>query len=505
MAALRRISLVVGAGMVALSGPMPATAGPDPSGFLISGVVLRSDHTPANGASVFVTQLNAVTVPGGPLLKPLAHAVARLDGSFAFTPAISPGLTGEALSNAGRANLLAVAVLPGPNGTAVGQWALPVIVDPATNALSLLHPGPVNITLGSPHGPASNTIPAGAFCTFGAGQVGAPQYAQTTVAEMHNWTDMTVDFTDKYSSSTEIDVGASSSGSGWSLSGTSSVSNINDNSNGLTRTGRYGREMRPNFRYVKLSHFLDCPIRVQLDYTVQADHAWPGLAEGADVSSKDGPSEFVAHNHPGQLSSWPAGGKFTKNQGKTQRYDAAATAFGFSFGTVSEYTTNLQYAWTFGSKYPIGTSYHLWGDTGGVEPAQNVLAWAGEPSDLIGTSCAGAIDGGIQGGQVVWTAAVSCPFPFQTGDELQITIWDAPCTNSACAMYYFHDHETWSGSPGVTEWSDNEGWGQGAVPAGHCYGFQLDYVPAPGTPSPVPANPFGGGWWSPSHPSTVCS
>jgi hypothetical protein len=350
------------------------------------GQVLTQDGTPVPNAAVVLSVLQRVDSKSAVPADIIIQGQAGPDGTFTLPiPAATPARASAAALNGGRLNTLATAFRPQAPGTgAMGMEAVPFTLSgpslvPSRNQIQIATQ-PVTT---SPSGQPSDFGPV---CGVGVNQVGPYQYAYTTVAELHGWDDMQEVFKYINTASTEVDVGASSDGTNWHVAGSVAIANTKSSTNTLNQPGRFGAEVKPQFEYEEQQETVRCFGESASSYTVQATQAVAGIITGADVSRHDGPDQYAANNRMDSMAEFPAGAQHSKITGNTSRYSTAASLFGFTFGTTSQYSPNLDYEWTMGTQFPghfipSQTEYHLWGDTGNPDEAQNAYAYSG--SDLV--------------------------------------------------------------------------------------------------------------------------
>jgi hypothetical protein len=117
-------------------------------------------------------------------------------------------------------------------------------------------------------------------------------------------------------------------------------------------------------------------------YTIDPFQCCNGLNFGADLSGLDGETEYNWHYEDrGKAGYWDRQ-SYTKNQGATDRYSAAASVFGFTIGTTSEWGSGMEIDYAFNSQNYSGQAnriYWLWGqqheDSLNAAGAIDVYTW----------------------------------------------------------------------------------------------------------------------------------
>jgi hypothetical protein len=378
--ALRRHRLavvLVAAGMLLVAPAVRGEAvGPAAVASLV-GTVSLPGRSPATGAQILVTALRRVesTVPVPDVL--LGRGLSGPDGSFAL--ALTPGRAGAALASENGGHLNALVTALAPDGAAHSWLAVRAVpLRLVTGTAIPAAAGPLHLSMEQV---TSTPGAAGALPENQCGTVtyrrGAFQYGYTTVAELHSWDDMAAKFRYVYHAASSIDVGTSQDGQSWKVSGTATIANDKGGTNGQDAAGRYGFQQRPQFEYEELvTQAAPCGGNRVLYHTATATRALAGILPGADVSGHDGFSQFTTNNRAGHMSDFAPGSFFAKTTGSTQRYEIAASFFGFNFGTTSQYSAELDCEWRMGHVYAPG-QYHLWGDGPTVDDSHNVYAFSG--------------------------------------------------------------------------------------------------------------------------------
>jgi hypothetical protein len=339
----------------------------------LSGTITLPSGSFAAGARIVVTPLRRVesTVATPDVI--LARAMARPDGSFSLMIDPGPAIALTA-ANGGHLNVMVTAIAPDDRAHSwLALAAVPLRPAPGIRAPAALHLVMQRVDSTPPRPGATPEYQCGTT-TYRRGDF---QYAYTTVAELHSWDDMAAKFKYIYTASSTLDVGTSQDGHSWRVSGTATIADDKGATNGQDAGGRYGYQMRPQFEYEELAtQTAPCGGNSILYYTASSTRALAGIVAGANVSDGDGLRPFLANNRPGHMANFDPGGFHAKTTGTTQRYEVAASFFGFNFGCVSQYSSQLDYEWQMGHAFAPG-QYHLWGEGPDVDQSHNVHAFSG--------------------------------------------------------------------------------------------------------------------------------
>ncbi|HVE45126.1 MAG TPA: hypothetical protein VNA57_00060 [Acidimicrobiales bacterium] len=365
----------------------------------IFGSVILPDGSRASGARVWATADGKnVSEHGNVPLVPLGEVVTGPSGTFSFL--ITPDSTTTPLVNAADSlNVTITAVLEEHADQAAYATAF---VTPLKIADATFMPSVDPLTLELEPLPASSSGESSDPICNGGGwkkAIGDPEYKGTKVGELHAWDNMTSSFVYKEAGEHKIDSGYSASGSDWKVSGSESVTkdaSLSQGPDGIV--GRYGFAQRPVIKYQKYA--LCAVVGDPFGYLVEAKYASGGFDTPVDVSSKDGPGPYLRNNQIGKMGDYGPGDKVEKDTGASERFEAAAEAFGFRAGAMSVYSQNLKFTWKMGTTFgsPTDMQYHLWGDAADPKSSPTLYAYSG-PEPVVITPAAQT----TSSGDATWT------------------------------------------------------------------------------------------------------
>lgn len=364
----------------------PVAASPERGN--VSGTVVGVDGLPAEGAQVLVTAIPPISSSAISVERNVVSGSVASDGSFDFTVNPDPDLVAMATSNGGRLNLTISALDARGTGVYVMQALTNVEVGDGTVgearpvairfAPEQLRPGrrpapeSTNSTavLGSQINPLNTTsgyyIPI--VDCYVSDEVISTTVAKTKAGEYHSWDYMSGTWSYGKTGDSEIEA-AVSGGSGYQAGGFVAVRNTRGSAVNIARIGRFGKQFKLDFEYVKEKTTMICPLWASEDYRIRATEWIGGAVEGLDVSGGDGPA--AANANIATRDCYTHGATWTKNTGKGYLYSAAVSAFGVSLRSTNGYSTNLKSTWAMGSS---DRNYFLFGTDARPEGARVVYA-----------------------------------------------------------------------------------------------------------------------------------
>lgn len=263
-----------------------------------------------------------------------------------------------------------------PLGTSVSVDATPRVQVPVSEGVSTTG------LLGDSTTVTNNPVPPG--CGLVSGPVVTilrKAQRMTVVSEVHAYWDATASYGYTHTADTDISVAMSyDAGKTFSIEGSSHDGrSIGEGFNTGQRGPMFGRQVRGAFKYSY----------DRLRYTCQAtdeefDHyriaqrgfgAWdnstPLVDFGADVSSKDGGGHW-AYAPAANKRQVLQGTEYHRNKGKSQRYNAAVSAFGITLGGQTGNSDDQTLSITAGYK---PQSHEIWGSNTQPYKAENVYSY----------------------------------------------------------------------------------------------------------------------------------
>ena len=375
---------------VAVSGAAPAaaTAAASPGLPIVSGVLLDANGRPVAGQVRLFVDPGARPVGTEVTVPVVASATAGADGRYQLALAPDdPAVAAAMAANGGWVNVMVVA--EGNGFHAMTETGRTTGANPGAPSASALPTGAswvdrtgkassVDFTLAAGRAGVAAMTPAqvAASAAVETNSVAPPcrytvadsRQAGTTVGELHKWKDATATYSYGQAADSDIGVGVSLTGQGWSVTGTVHISQGSSATvgwGGWASNGIFGGQLQTQFQFER-RHWLNAPGSLYCGWESVVPVAWNGgTSVGADVHQYDGHCDRTG----GQV--YKRGGPLDRNSYRAYRYYGAVNVFGVGLDAQSGYSSSVRAHWDFGTG---ATNHWMCGNDGPTTTASIVYA-----------------------------------------------------------------------------------------------------------------------------------